>query len=119
MRPALLLLRVEAALCAINQQRAKTDRKFRRNFGAATPEIGYDGGPSLDPIQPTWNDSTTLNGNLTLASGPLWSYSKIVLDGRITAAQGKPLSPWTLHDLRRTTRTDPGQAGRSAAHRRI
>ena len=27
-----------------------------RNFGAATPEIGYDGGPSLDPIQPTWTE---------------------------------------------------------------
>ena len=26
----------------------------RRNFGAATPEIGYDGG--LDPIQPTWTE---------------------------------------------------------------
>jgi integrase len=40
-----------------------------------------------------------------------WSYSKIALDGRITAAQGKPLPHWTLHDLRRTTRTGLGKIG--------
>jgi integrase len=40
-----------------------------------------------------------------------WSYSKIALDNRITAAEGKPLSRWTLHDLRRTTRTGLGKLG--------
>jgi hypothetical protein len=33
------------------------------------------------------------------------------LDGRITATQGKPLPHWTLHDLRRCTRTGLGKIG--------
>lgn len=40
-----------------------------------------------------------------------WSYSKIALDGRITAAQANPLPRWTLHDLRRTMRTGLGKLG--------
>jgi integrase len=40
-----------------------------------------------------------------------WSYAKIALDGRITAARGKPLPPWTLHDLRRSFRTGLGKIG--------
>jgi integrase len=31
-----------------------------------------------------------------------WSYSKLALDARITAAEGKPLPAWRLHDLRRS-----------------
>ena len=40
-----------------------------------------------------------------------WSYSSIALNGRITAAEGKPLPGWVLHDLRRTFRTGLGKLG--------
>ena len=38
-------------------------------------------------------------------------YATIALHGRITDAQGKPIPHWTLHDLRRTTRTGMGKLG--------
>lgn len=34
-----------------------------------------------------------------------WSYNTMALNSRITAAEGKALAPWRLHDLRRTVRT--------------
>ncbi len=34
-----------------------------------------------------------------------------MLNGRIVEAEGKPLAPWTLHDLRRTMRTGLGKVG--------
>ena len=40
-----------------------------------------------------------------------WSYMQILLHGRITAAEGKRLPHWTLHDLRRTMRTGLGRIG--------
>lgn len=40
-----------------------------------------------------------------------WSYSSMALGGRITAADGKALAPWRLHDLRRTVRTRLGKLG--------
>jgi integrase len=40
-----------------------------------------------------------------------WSYATIHLHNRITAAEGKPLPRWTLHDLRRTMRTGLGKVG--------
>lgn len=40
-----------------------------------------------------------------------WSYSTIALNNRIAMAEGKPLAPWTLHDLRRTFRTGLGKLG--------
>jgi integrase len=40
-----------------------------------------------------------------------WAYSKMALDSRVTAAEGKPLARWTLHDLRRTMRTGLGKIG--------
>ena len=40
-----------------------------------------------------------------------WSYATIALNARITAAEGKPLAHWTLHDLRRTFRTGIGKLG--------
>jgi integrase len=40
-----------------------------------------------------------------------WSYSKMALDTRIAATEGKPLVRWTLHDLRRTMRTGLGKLG--------
>jgi integrase len=53
--------------------------------------------------------------NLVFGSrgGPFgaWSYAKMALNNRIAVAEGKPLPPWTLHDLRRTTRTGLGKIG--------
>jgi integrase len=40
-----------------------------------------------------------------------WSYSSMALGARITAADGKALAPWRLHDLRRTVRTRLGKLG--------
>ena len=40
-----------------------------------------------------------------------WSYCAMALNNRITAAEGKPLSRWVLHDLRRTMRTGIGKLG--------
>lgn len=40
-------------------------------------------------------------------SGPFsgWSKAKTALDKRVAAANGMPLAPWTLHDIRRTVAT--------------
>jgi integrase len=40
-----------------------------------------------------------------------WSYATVKLNARIVAAEGKPLPPWRLHDLRRTMRTNLGKLG--------
>jgi len=40
-----------------------------------------------------------------------WSYNTMALNARITAAEGKALVPWRLHDLRRTVRTRLGKLG--------
>lgn len=40
-----------------------------------------------------------------------WSYNTLALGSRITAAEGKALAPWRLHDLRRTVRTRLGKLG--------
>jgi integrase len=40
-----------------------------------------------------------------------WSYNTLALNGRITAAEGKALAPWRIHDLRRTVRTRLGKLG--------
>lgn len=40
-----------------------------------------------------------------------WSYNTLALNARITAAEGKALAPWRLHDLRRTVRTRMSRLG--------
>jgi len=40
-----------------------------------------------------------------------YAYALMRLNARIAAAAGKPLAPWTLHDLRRTMRTGLGCVG--------
>jgi integrase len=40
-----------------------------------------------------------------------WSYCKTALDARVTKALGRPLAPWTIHDLRRTVRTGLSRLG--------
>ena len=40
-----------------------------------------------------------------------WSSAKLQLDHRVAKATGQPLPHWTLHDLRRTMRTELGRLG--------
>jgi integrase len=40
-----------------------------------------------------------------------WSYCKATLDARITKALGRPLAPWRVHDLRRSTRSGLSRIG--------
>jgi integrase len=40
-----------------------------------------------------------------------WAAGKVCHDARIVLTSGKPLAPWTLHDLRRTFRTGLGRLG--------
>jgi integrase len=40
-----------------------------------------------------------------------YAYALMALNARIAAAAGKPLAPWTLHDLRRSMRTGLGRIG--------
>jgi integrase len=40
-----------------------------------------------------------------------WSYCKATLDARITEAIGRPLVPWVVHDLRRSTRSGLSRIG--------
>jgi integrase len=40
-----------------------------------------------------------------------WSWCKLAMDARITAAEGRALPRWTLHDLRRTVRTGMSKLG--------
>jgi integrase len=40
-----------------------------------------------------------------------WSWCKLAFDARITAAEGRALPHWTLHDLRRTVRTGMSKLG--------
>lgn len=40
-----------------------------------------------------------------------WSYNTMALNGRITAAEGRALTPYTIHDIRRTVRTRLGKLG--------
>jgi integrase len=40
-----------------------------------------------------------------------WSYSTVKLNARIVEAEGKSVAGWTLHDLRRTMRTNLGKLG--------
>ena len=41
----------------------------------------------------------------------IWSHAVKGLNARIAAAEGKPLPPWTLHDLRRSTATHMAEIG--------
>jgi hypothetical protein len=40
-----------------------------------------------------------------------WSYSLTTLNLRIAEVEGRPLAPWSLHDLRRTMRSGLGGVG--------
>ena len=45
-----------------------------------------------------------------------WSYGKQQLGKRIAARLGKPLEPWTLHDIRRSVVTHIAELGYAQPH---
>jgi integrase len=45
-----------------------------------------------------------------------WSTSTAALNARITATEGKPLAPWTLHDIRRSVATGMAELGVEPHH---
>jgi integrase len=51
------------------------------------------------------------NDGLVFAPITSWSRRKLRLDAEITEKLGKPLAPWTLHDLRRTAATGMADIG--------
>jgi integrase len=51
------------------------------------------------------------NDGLVFARTMSWSRRKLRLDAAITERLGKPLPPWTLHDLRRTAATGMADIG--------
>jgi len=51
------------------------------------------------------------NDGLVFAPITSWSRRKLRLDAAITERLGKPLAPWTLHDLRRTAATGMADIG--------
>jgi integrase len=51
------------------------------------------------------------NGDLVFAPVMSWSRRKLRLDAAITEKLGKPMVPWTLHDLRRTAATGMADIG--------
>lgn len=51
------------------------------------------------------------NDGLVFAAITAWSRRKLRLDAEITEKLGKPLAPWTLHDLRRTAATGMADIG--------
>lgn len=56
------------------------------------------------------NSRNTLFGG-GVAGFNAWSYNTIALNARITAANGKALAPYRIHDLRRTVRTRLAKLG--------
>jgi integrase len=51
------------------------------------------------------------NGDLVFAPVMSWSRRKLRLDAAITEKLGRPMVPWTLHDLRRTAATGMADIG--------
>jgi integrase len=51
------------------------------------------------------------NDGLVFAPITSWSRRKLRLDAEITEKLGKPLAPWTLHDLRRSCATGMADMG--------
>jgi integrase len=83
-----------------------TRTKNRRTLELTLPAIAVD----ILRLVPRQDDRDFVFGRFGRAfSG--WSAAKLRLDSRIVMATGKPLSPWRLHDLRRTMRTGLGKLG--------
>jgi integrase len=64
---------------------------------------------ALDILPPRRPDRDNVFGKMKPFSA--WSFATMVLKSRIIEAGGKSLTPWTLHDLRRSMRTGLGKLG--------
>jgi integrase len=81
--------------------------KNHRTHELTLPQVAIDllrSAPRLDGQQYVF---------ATRGCGPFsgWSAAKLRLDSRIVLTTGQSLSPWTLHDLRRTMRSGLGRLG--------
>jgi integrase len=87
---------------ALPKERTKSKRLHELILPATAVAI-------LDTVRRRNSCDTLFGGG---ASGfNAWSYNTLALGARITAAEGKALAPWRLHDLRRTVRTRLGKLG--------
>jgi integrase len=87
---------------AIPKERTKSKRRHEITLPQAAIEI-------IGTVRRRNSRDTLFGGG---ANGfNAWSYNTLALNARITAAEGKALAPWRLHDLRRTARTRMSKLG--------
>jgi integrase len=83
-----------------------TRTKNRRALALTLPTIAID----LLQSVPRRDDRNNVFGG-GFDGFNAWSYSTIALNNRIAVAEGQPLAPWTLHDLRRSMATHAAELG--------
>jgi integrase len=94
---------LDSGVMTIAGERTKNGRTLKLKLAPAALEI-------LRSV-PRRDGSEFVFGKLGRAGFCAWSYSTMALNSRIAAAAGRPLPPWTLHDLRRTMRSGLGRIG--------
>jgi integrase len=93
---------VAAGKLALPKERTKSKRAHKLTLPATAVAI-------LGSVRRRNSRDTLFGGG---ANGfNAWSYTTLALNGRITTAAGKALSPWRIHDIRRTVRTRLGKLG--------
>ena len=92
----------ETRLLVIPSERTKTRRELRLTLPSMAREI-IRSVPRREGQQFVFGNSKSGFVN--------WSYHKLALDARITAAHGKALDAWVLHDARRTCRSGLSRVG--------
>jgi integrase len=90
------------AKLALPKERTKSKRPHELTLPATAVTI-------LESVRRRNSSETLFGGG---ANGfNAWSYNTLALNARITAAEGKALTPYRIHDLRRTVRTRLGKLG--------
>jgi integrase len=84
------------------KERTKSKRPHELSLPSTAVEI-------LGTIRRRNSRDTLFGGGLNGFNA--WSYNTLVLNARITAAEGKALAPYRIHDIRRTVRTRMGRLG--------
>jgi integrase len=88
--------------------------KLDLNMISLPPERVKNGQEQDIPMSPVVRSiiaARPRNDGLVFAQTTSWSRRKLRLDAAITEKLGKPLAPWTLHDLRRTAATGIADIG--------
>ena len=80
--------------------------KNRRALTLTLPPMAMD----LLRSMPRRNDCDNVFGS-SAEGFTSWSYGTDALNGRIVVVEGKPLAPWTLHDIRRSVATHCAEIG--------